>query len=424
MTFNRRDAWTLARVVSGLEVNGELQAVSSPLQGIAHHLATLGTDDRPIALDGFLAGTPDGDKIAQAIDASDPEGPPPEAEPPDIEATLEDVQEIMSESQWIWESWIASERLAGIAAFEGVGKTRFAMDLARRVWFGLPWPDKKPATFPKGTRTLWACSDGQQGDLVQIAKDFGMPLNSVRLATTRSDPYGAADLDDAEWLGRLERSIAWERPGIVFIDTLTNATSKDLCRADDVKDLTGPLRDLAQGMQLPIILQMHLSREGHALGRRIKGRLGTIMHLECPDPHRSERLKLYVSKSFARKPPALGVTMSDRGNDYDPDPPEAPEGSKGGRPSDRRDEVKRFIRDALNRENGQTGTSLRDRWHEAECERSKKLGKKAGDTNKTFHRAVESMKKDGELTEDGGPGTGRQWTLSLTSPDLGPDHPF
>ena len=31
-----------------------------------------------------------------------------------------------------------------LASDPGTGKTRFALDIARRLWFRLPWPDNQP----------------------------------------------------------------------------------------------------------------------------------------------------------------------------------------------------------------------------------------------------------------------------------------
>jgi hypothetical protein len=423
--MTRLDAWTLARLVAGLSVNGELQAVSESFGPIARHLADLAVEDRRIALDGFLLGSVDGERIALAIDAINPEGPPLETEPPARPANLGDLERVMAESQWVWEGWIATARIAGIAAFEGVGKTRLAMDLARRIYNAETWPDGQPPTFSKGTPTLWVCSDGQQDDLFQIANACGMPLESVFFCSSPDDPYGGTDLDDPDSLLLLESYIGQVRPGLVFIDSLTNATARDLCQANQVKSLATPIRDLAQRTQTSIVILLHVAKDGQALGRRIKALTRTIIHLECPDPDQSSRLKFHVSKSFAKKPPPLGVTMGDGGNDYDSNPPEPPEGSKGGRPNEKREEVKRFVREELSRANGQVGTMLRKKWHQDECERARMAGKpKPGDTDKTFNRAVGELKEAGELTEDGGTGKGKQWTLRLTSTDLDPDHTF
>ena len=195
----------------------------------------------------------------------------------------------------------------------------------------------------------------------------------------------------------------------MFIDTLTNATSYDLCRATENKAMMTPLRDVAQRTQTTIIPLLHLSREGQALGRRIKGITRTILQLDCPDPEHTGRLKLWVPKTFAKKPPALGVTMTDAGNDYDFDPPTAPEPGKPGRPPEARGKAERFIRDALTRENDRIGNDLAAEWESA------------GGSGKTFWRAVHAMVEAGELTKDGGPGTRKQVILHLIRPEPATD---
>src|SRR5271157_5156456 len=104
-------------------------------------------------------------------------------------ATLADVRREASGAGWVWRGWIPSSRLWGIAAFEGVGKTRFSMDLARRWWFGLEMPDGQLSVFPEKTPTLWVCADGQQDDLLEIAAAYGLPDEAVFLNTIPMDPY-------------------------------------------------------------------------------------------------------------------------------------------------------------------------------------------------------------------------------------------
>ena len=276
------------------------------------------------------------------------EGPAPgNAEIFSRPAHLGDISEFMSDVDWLWINWIPIGRLSAVAASEGIGKTRFAMDLARRVWFGLPWPDGQPPSFPPGTPTLWICSDGQQSDLVEIARGSGMPLDSVYFNTEPAFAFGGTEIDDEESRVRLERNIAGVKPGLVFIDSLTNATSGDLCKAVDVKLLLSPLRDICQRSRTTVVLLLHVSKDGEALGRRVKGLTRTILSLDRPDPEESGRLKLWVSKSYSIKPPALGVTMGERGNEYDNNLPRPPEVDKGGRPPEAKGKATAFLLETL-----------------------------------------------------------------------------
>ena len=60
-----------------------------------------------------------------------------------------------------------------------------------------------------------------------------------------------------------------------------------------------------------------------------------------------------------------------------------------------------FIRDALTRQNDQIGNDLRAEWV------------KDGGSESTFWRGVDAMKDTGDLTTDGGKGTGKQTVLHL-----------
>jgi hypothetical protein len=223
------------------------------------------------------------------------------------------------------------------------------------------------------------------------------------------------DLDERDLTdpgGLLDRLMASVKPWCVFIDTLTSATSLDLCDQRVMKGLKTPLLRLAQHYGVNVCLMLHLSREGQALGRRIKGITRTLMHLECPDPeHSPGRLRFWVEKSYAEKPPALGVTLGSNGNAYDFNPPGRAEPRAGGRPREPREKAMQFVRDALTRENDRTGNALRAEWE------------KTGGCERTFWRGVDDLAEASELTKDGGTGTGRQVVLHLSRPGPGPDRP-
>jgi hypothetical protein len=75
-------------------------------------------------------------------------------------ATLADLRPLMGSVPSVGEGYILAARISGIAACERVGKTRFALDLARWIWHGLPWPNGQPPSFPARMPTLWVCADG------------------------------------------------------------------------------------------------------------------------------------------------------------------------------------------------------------------------------------------------------------------------
>ena len=153
------------------------------------------------------------------------------------------------------------------------------------------------------------------------------------------------------------------------------------------------------------MLLLHVSKEGQALGRRIRGITRTLMHLECPDPSQADRLRsLWVEKSYSAKPPALGVTIGESGNTYDFQPPARPDPSKGGRPSEKwgQGHAVHPAFDALLKQNDQIGNDLCGQWE-----------KDHGESEKTFWRAVKDMTEAGEMATEGGKGTRSQTVLHL-----------
>jgi hypothetical protein len=121
----------------------------------------------------------------------------------------------------------------------------------------------------------------------------------------------------------------------------------------------------------------------------------------CPDPDRPTVLRLWVEKSFTVKPPALGVTMGETGNEYTKEPPAPPKSRPPGRP-EKKGKVREFVSEALIAENDRIGNELC-----RECQEKLQVSKN------TFWRAVNDMEEDGEIATDGGTGTGHQTVLHL-----------
>jgi hypothetical protein len=247
------------------------------------------------------------------------------------DATAADLIRINATIRWIWDGWIPVGVLTILASEPGCGKTRFCADLLRRVYLGLPWPDGSPPTFPPGTVALWVASDNQHPELASIPEQFGFPPEALFLNTSRSAPFGGTMLDDEEDLKAFERRIERVKPSLTFVDTCLNATEKSSHKPEDARAFFGPLQQIAARTASPIVCVTHLNAAGKPLGRRIEGQGRVVMMLEKPDPDgQPHRRKLYVRKSNSLYPDPLGITMSGGGNEYDRNPPRAPDVVEGG----------------------------------------------------------------------------------------------
>ena len=404
---NRLDSYVFARLIASLPVNGELQAVSKPLKPLAAHLAGLPALARPGAFQAACAALGEvGERLGLAVLEIEPEGSVPEMEPEAVYATLADYARMASDQRWLWEGWLARGVLNVVAAEPGTGKTRFTLDMARRIYCGLPWPDGQPTGLAEGSRTLWIQADRAFHEMLECARAFGLPDEAVILGSSPDDPTGSLDLDNEETLAALAARIQSASPVLVVIDTVGMTTGLDLYKPEGARAFFGPLMDLAASSGVAILGLTHLSKDKDPLGRRIVEKARSVIKITKPDPDgQPTRRKLWVDKTAAKNPPALGITMTDAGNDYDFQPPTEPEPSKGGRPSDKREKATAFIRAALADKNDRVGKDLEAEWVAT------------GESYKTFWRAFENMKDAGELESEGGTGTGKRMILHLIDSD-------
>ena len=404
--MNGHDAWMIARLLSDQPVNGEVNGASATFRPLAERLATTPLESRRHVFDGFLICQQGRDEIVKAVGDADPLGPPPPANQGPRFATIADVLRQQTTAGWTWQGFVPSARTIGIAAPEGTGKTRVALDLCRHMWHGPPltWPDGQTITSPPGTPSLWLCADGHHDEIAETATAFGLPSEAIVFPAPESDPFANTSLDDPDTWKALDAAIATVRPWCLFIDSLTYATAQDISEQKSIARLKTQLVRLINAHAINIALLLHVSKEGQALGRRIKGITRTLIHLDVADPDRPDRLRLWVEKSYAKRPQALGVTIGATGNEYDSQPPPPRDPHRTGRPPKERDEAIGFIRDALARENDQIGIEL--------CRKFEKSGR----SNSTFWRAVDELQDSGDITSDGGPGTRRQRVLHLVLP--------
>jgi hypothetical protein len=270
-------------------------------------------------------------RLLHAAPAFDP-GAPAAPEAPEggdkerRDATLADIRENFNSEEWLWPGWIARGVLCLLAAEGGKGKTRFWMDLVRRSYNSLPWPDGSPPFLHEGDgRYLVVAADNNHRQLANVAEAFGVPDEAIVFNTTAANPYGGTSLQAAEDLEDFEARIARVRPVFAVVDTITNTADYKAQDASDAKKQYKPLQDIAIRTGVPIVCVTHLNASGKTLGRRAVEKARTVIQLSQPDPEgQPNRRRLWVDKTYDITPPELGITMGLEGNEYDTNPPQPP----------------------------------------------------------------------------------------------------
>ena len=273
--------------------------------------------------------------------------------PPLMPPTLADVAHLVGSEKWVWPGWIADGVLTCLAAREGVGKTRFGLELAARLWRGQDWPDKTKNEHPEQSRTLWVPFDNHLSQLTGAAEEFGLPLHAVALGTELDNPTEPLSIDSVGGLALLNTYLTTLKPKLAFIDTISNGTLRKTNQADEAAAVFVPLMRIARETGVAIVIISHLSAQGEPLGRRIKGACRTVITLdECDPENEPGRLRVQVTKSGWKKPAPLGATANDLGFTFDDSPPTKPTGAghplpRSGRPPVKLTACTKWLRNQL-----------------------------------------------------------------------------
>ena len=337
------------------ELDGQ-QAARTPLRRFLPTVALLPPDRRVEAVTAFLAGRDrrfrkqlaDDLKELDAASAASAACAPEPREP----ACLADFENDFIGDQWLVPLWIPKGLVCALSGFEKVGKTILALDWCWRIYHAEPWFDGSPPSFDPGTPTLWVPADRHWRNLMGRAKKIGLPADALFFNTYKEDRYGGTTLDDKEDRERLEELILLKKPGLVFVDSLSNATTEDITRTDDISELLGAIADISAKTETTIVFLPHLNLQGGILGRRSKGMFRTIMKLSCPNPEEYHKQILILDESFEKRPECgYHITTADDTTFYESTkdkpfvttPIKEGRAGVGGAPSDKRDNTKLLI---------------------------------------------------------------------------------
>ena len=106
----------------------------------------------------------------------------------------------------------------------------------------------------------------EHDELAQALPALDMPAESVIFPTPADDPFGGTSLDDDETLQALDEAVRVHQPAFVIVDSLTYATRSDIGEQRTIARLKDSLVNLAQSHHVIVMLLLHVSKEGQALG--------------------------------------------------------------------------------------------------------------------------------------------------------------
>lgn len=199
--------------------------------------------------------------------------------------TLADAYVVLGETRYAWDGYIMRAGLNTIAGDSGSGKTCLAMDLHRRQFHGLAWPDGQDVEEP-GRKVVWLMADQRLGQLCDEAKSLGVPMESIILATELGSVTVPLLLSEREHLARLNHLVGQSKPWAVIIDTFTSAMgSGEQSKPEVINPIATCLLDMAITHDVPVILLTHTNDAGGIFGKALGRRAEHQLSLTLSDRH-------------------------------------------------------------------------------------------------------------------------------------------
>jgi len=182
---------------------------------------------------------------------------------------------------WLWPSWIPRGLLTLFGAAPGTGKSLVALDLARRIIQGEPFPDGAPVPCP-GSNVLFVDAEGAPALFSQRVRAwdidprrlFLMPgfdpaavgygdaagsaaATSCGPATSRGAMIDLAHPAHQYLFNEICRSV---KPALVIVDSLSAASSRGETSLAAARNLLGFLSSVAERYHLALLVIHHLRK--------------------------------------------------------------------------------------------------------------------------------------------------------------------
>jgi hypothetical protein len=304
----------IADQLAGLESHVPADAFTEPLRSAYTAVLDASPGNRQQALIRSLINCPERDSLIGAVLA---------AAPGDRLnfLSLAEIADDLPPITWFWSDWIPNGMITLLGSAPGIGKSFFALDLARRVIHGMAFPDGSATPRP-GAAVIYVDAELVPQMISERAERWGMDTSRLYLL----HPEERSFIDFSQQLDRdrlIEMACTLD-PALIVVDSLSSISSRGENSVEDVRDLLGFLNNLALDVQSALLLIHHLRKRGPLESRdsltiddfrgsshiiaMARSVLGLSVVQTGPEPDRNGPRRLEVVKSnLARYPEPIGV---------------------------------------------------------------------------------------------------------------------
>ncbi|MCZ6652455.1 MAG: AAA family ATPase [Planctomycetota bacterium] len=166
---------------------------------------------------------------------------------------------------WLWLNRVANGKCNLFYGDGGVGKSFVLVDMMARITTGTPWHDCQDTPNEAGFVILLNAED-DPNDTIRKRFDAqgGDPSKAAFIdGVKRTKDGNDSGLSLVVDLDLIEKLAIEKRAKLLIIDPVTAYTGgKDIYKDDQVRDITTPLKAMAERLNMAVVLVMHTNKSG------------------------------------------------------------------------------------------------------------------------------------------------------------------
>jgi KaiC/GvpD/RAD55 family RecA-like ATPase len=174
-------------------------------------------------------------------------------------ATIEELDEVLGNVEWLWKSWIPKGFITLLVGDPGIGKTMLGIDFARIISWGLKFPGETEAVR-KPSNVVWIDAESGQQILRERCISMNVKRSNIYLPVFDGDILSQPDFLSEDHRQTLLNLIEAKKPELLVIDSLGGSNRRGENKIEEVRPLLEYLAALSRDYNFSTLLLHHLNK--------------------------------------------------------------------------------------------------------------------------------------------------------------------